>query len=63
MTDRELDSIIDWCRRKAAQKKRECGYMGKRGEGYEEAMLAVMSHLHGMKPEVQQKWRTNDATD
>jgi hypothetical protein len=52
MGNRELDFIIDWCRRKTFQKTRQCGYTGKRGQGYEEAMLNVMSYLHSLKKEV-----------
>lgn len=52
MTLQEINKLIEWCRWKISQKSRECGYTGKRGEGYEEAMLAVMSHLSSMKKEV-----------
>lgn len=50
MTNRELDEIINWCRQKMVKEKnRPYGLTGKRREGYEEAMLAVMSHLHSLK--------------
>ena len=50
MTDRELDEIIDWCRKKLANEKRNpCGLTGKRIEGYEQAMKVVMSYLHSRK--------------
>ena len=50
MTDRELNEIIDWCRKKLANEKRNpCGLTGKRIEGYEQAMKVVMSYLHSMK--------------
>ena len=50
MTDRELDILIDWCRKKLAnEKKNPYGLGGKRMEGYEQAMKSVMSYLHSMK--------------
>ena len=50
MTDRELNEIIDWCRKKLANEKRNpCGLTGKRMEGYEQAMKVVMSYLHSRK--------------
>lgn len=50
MTDRELNEIIDWRRKKLANEKRNpCGPMGKRMEGCEQAMKVVMSYLHGRK--------------
>ena len=50
MTDRELNKIIDWCRKKLANEKRNpCGLTGKRMDGYEQAMKVVMSYLHSMK--------------
>lgn len=50
MTDNELDYIIDWCRTKLAnEKKNPYGLNGKRLEGYEQAMLTVMSYLHSRK--------------
>lgn len=55
MTNAELDFIIDWCRRKTAQKTSQCGYYGKKGQGYEEAMLNVMSFLHGLKPKAEEE--------
>ena len=50
MTNRELDNLIDWCRQKMEKEKNNpYGLTGKRREGYKEAMLAVMSHLHDLK--------------
>lgn len=50
MTNRELDAMIDWCRQKMIKEKsKPYGLTGKRREGYEEAILAVMSHLHSLK--------------
>ncbi len=50
MTDRELDGMIDWCRKKLANEKHNpFGMTGKRLEGYEYAMLSVMSYLHSKK--------------
>ena len=47
MTDKELDEIIDWCRKKLInEKKNPYGLTGKRMEGYEQAMKIVMSYLH-----------------
>ena len=60
MESKELDLIIGWCQRKMAQKTRQCGYTGKRGEGYEEAMLNVMSYLHSLKPETKEKRRRDN---
>ena len=40
---------IDWCRKKMSEKTRECGFTGKRGEGYREAMRNVMSYLHSVR--------------
>ncbi len=48
MTDRELNEMIDWCRNKLANEKKY-GLTGKRMEGYEQAMKAVMSYLHSKK--------------
>ena len=47
MTDRELNEIIDWCRKKMSSLP--FNYTGKRKEGYKEAMLQVMSYLHSKK--------------
>ena len=47
MSDRELNEMIDWCRKKL--KNRPFNLTGKRLEGYEEAMLQVMSYLHSKK--------------
>lgn len=53
MTDRELNEIIYWCRKKLDNEKRNPyglnGLTGKRMEGYEQAMKAVMSYLHSRK--------------
>ena len=50
MTDRELNEIIDWCRKKLKKKKKNpYGLNGKRIEGYEQAMKVVMSYLHSRK--------------
>ena len=50
MTDNELNKMIDWCRKKLANEKNNLfGLSGKRLEGYEQAMKAVMSYLHSMK--------------
>ena len=50
MADRELNEMIDWCRRKLAnEKKNHFGLSGKRMEGYEQAMKSVMSYLHSKK--------------
>jgi hypothetical protein len=47
ITDRELNEMIDWCRKKMSNLP--FNYTGKRKEGYEEAMLQVMSYLHSKK--------------
>ena len=50
MTIQDLDDIINWCRTKIAnEKKNPYGLSGKRMEGYEQAMKAVMSYLHSKK--------------
>ena len=50
MTDRELDEIIDWCRKKLVDKKKNLYSLNsKRMEGYEQAVEAVMSYLHSRK--------------
>lgn len=50
MTDRELNDMIDWCRWKLAnEKKNPFGLGGKRLDGYEQAMKQVMSYLHSKK--------------
>ena len=50
MSDKELNEMINWCRTKLAkEKKNPYGLTGKRMEGYEQAMKAVMSYLHSMK--------------
>lgn len=54
MDNKKLDELIDWCRQKIANIKKECrrgclsfNYMS----GYEDAMKVVMSKLHGEKRE------------
>lgn len=47
MTDRELNEMIDWCRKKLETQPLDL--TGKRREGYKEAMLQVMSYLHSKK--------------
>lgn len=50
MSDKELNEMIDWCRKKLAnEKKNPYGLTGKRMEGYEQAMKNVMSYLHSKK--------------
>lgn len=49
MTDKELDEMIDWCRKKMKKENRPINLTGKRLEGYKEAMLQVMSYLHSKK--------------
>lgn len=44
------NETIDWCRQKLTQeKKNPFGLTGKRLEGYEQAILSVMSYLHSKK--------------
>lgn len=52
MDNAKLNGLIDWCRQKIAELKKKCrsghiafDYMS----GYEDAMLLVMSKLHGEK--------------
>ena len=47
MSDKELNEIIDWCRKKISNLSYNC--IGKRKEGYKDAMLQVMSYLHSKK--------------
>ena len=47
MSDRELNEMIDWCRKKMSNLP--LNFIGKRKEGYKEAMLQVMSYLHSKK--------------
>ena len=47
MSDKELNEMIDWCRKKISNLPHN--YSGKRKEGYEDAMLQVMSYLHSKK--------------
>lgn len=50
MRETELNEMIDWCRKKLAnEKSNPYGLSGKRLQGYEQAMLAVMSYLHSRK--------------
>ena len=50
MTDRELNEMIDWCRNKLVNEKKNLyGLTGKRMEGYEKAIKSVMSYLHSKK--------------
>ena len=49
MTDSELDEMIDWCKKKLKITKKYRVVSGKRLEGYEMAMLCVMSYLHRKK--------------
>lgn len=47
MSDKELNEMIDWCRKKISNLS--YNYTGKRKEGYKDAMLQVMSYLHSKK--------------
>ena len=47
VADKELNEIIDWCRKKISNLP--YNYTGKRKEGYKDAMLQVMSYLHSKK--------------
>ena len=47
VTDKELNEMIDWCRKKISNLP--YNYTGKRKEGYKDAMLQVMSYLHSKK--------------
>ena len=47
MTDKELNEMIEWCKKKMLSLP--FNYTGKRKEGYKEAMLQVMSYLHSKK--------------
>ena len=50
MSNKELNEMINWCRTKLAnEKKNPYGLTGKRMEEYEQAIKAVMSYLHSMK--------------
>ena len=46
MTDNDYDRAIVWCKKKIENVKKYHILNGKRLEGYEEAMLCVMSYLH-----------------
>ena len=50
MSDKELNKMIDWCRKKISNIPHN--YSGKRKEGYEDAMLQVMSYLYSKKDSV-----------
>lgn len=47
MSNKELNEMIDWCKKKL--ENRPLDLTGKRREGYKEAMLQVMSYLHSKK--------------
>lgn len=52
MNEKELNEMIDWCRKKLAdEKKKPVGFRltSKSMDGYEKAIKAVMSYLHSMK--------------
>ena len=49
MTDNDYDKAIVWCKKKIENVKKHHILSGKRLEGYEEAMLCVMSYLHCKK--------------
>lgn len=51
MSNTELNQLIGWCRRKMREKNGDSFFSGKRKEGYNEAMLCVMSYLHSLKEE------------
>ena len=46
MTDNDYDRAIVWCKKKIENVKKYHILSGKRLEGYEEAMLCVISYLH-----------------
>ena len=46
MTDNDYERAIVWCKKKIENAKKYHILSGKRLEGYEEAMLCVMSYLH-----------------
>lgn len=50
MTNKELDEMIDWCRKKmSTSKSNPFGLTGNRLEGYEMAFKVFMSYLHSKK--------------
>lgn len=52
MTNAELNKMIEWCRKKLNEERSKLyGLSGKRLEGYDTAMKAVMSYLHSLKGE------------
>lgn len=52
MSNAELNGIIEWCRKKMREEREKpYGFSGKRLEGYDAAMKAVMSYLHSLKGE------------
>ena len=56
VSDRELNEMIDWCRKKISNLP--YNYSGKRKEGYKDAMLQVMSYLHSKKGS-EECWRAD----
>lgn len=44
-----LDQLSDQVKRKLEAKEKEPFFSGKRYEGYEQAMLSVLSMIHSMK--------------
>ena len=50
IADKELNEMIVWCKNKLSKEKQSSfGLTGKRLEGFEQAMLSVMSYLHSKK--------------
>lgn len=50
MSNAELNKMIEWCRKKMREERdKPYGFSGKRLEGYDTAMKAVMSYLHSLK--------------
>lgn len=51
MTNKEIDEMLDWCKKKMKQANSDWEICSsyKRLEGYEKAMLSVMSYLHSKK--------------
>ena len=50
ITNKELDEMIDWCRKKMpTSKSNPFGLTGNRLEGYEMAFKVFMSYLHSRK--------------
>lgn len=44
-----LEELQERIKRKLDNKKRQVDYMGKRGEGYEEACMNILSIIHEFK--------------